>query len=295
MKKQTGVLILILVFTAAAFAGAQEEGKRPFILVSNDDGFDTPGIQALAAALTTLGDVVIVAPKGNQSGSSQSIIYKVPIFFGRAEPIGDVPVWWVDSTPATTVRFALEELFKERRPDLVVSGINGGVNIGDGVYYSGTIGAAREGAMRGIPAIAVSMERRDADHDGAAAAAVRIARMYLSMDNRPELLNVNIPGGDITEKTPFFVTTIRASEPDSKAIVRDNPREPGQQYFWVMFKGYTGAVPGSDLHALMQGAISVMPLLVDPVAQKHVDNLRSILSRLHQTDCCLNHGCCIIV
>ena len=279
MKKQIAVLILIVVLAVVASAGAQEESTRPFILISNDDGYDKPGIQALAAAFAKLGDVVVVAPKANRSGSSQSIIYKVPIFFGQAEPIGNIPVWWVENTPASTVRFALEGLLKDRKPDLVVSGVNKGVNIGDALYYSGTIGAAREGAMRGIPAIAVSMDSKGKDFDGAAAAAVRIAEIYLSMDNRPELLNVNIPGGEITEETPFIVTTIRAGEPDSEAIVRDNPREPGGQYFWVMFRGYTKAEPGSDLHALMQGAISVMPLLVDPVAHELVEGLRSSLTR----------------
>ena len=173
---------------------------RPLLLASNDDGYDAPGLRALVGVLETWADVVIVAPKHEQSGQSHAISLHHPL---RHEVMGD-DVHAIDGTPADCVYCALyREGLLPRRPDLVVSGMNHGPNLGSDVYYSGTVAAAREGALRGVPAIAFSMGGgagggRSEGLSTCAALASELARRMLEAV-RPEgqaaLLNVNFPAG----------------------------------------------------------------------------------------------------
>jgi 5'-nucleotidase len=251
----TGIVLLIL----SLFAAAQE---RPLILISNDDGYSTEGIRALAAEFQKLGTVIVVAPRTNASGVGHGITYRTPVFYGEAQKIGDAPVWWVDALPATCVRWALDTRFEGKRPDLIVSGINRGENIGWAVYYSGTLGAAREGAFEGIPAIAVSMAARGNDWAGGAAVARRIAEQYLDMAQKPALLNINLPEGMLTEATPVQVTTLATVRFPTSYDNRVSPRD-GLSYYWTIIGDPDTAPAGTDLHALQQGAVSVTPLIVD--------------------------------
>src|SRR5687767_497706 len=148
----------------------------PLILITNDDGVHAPGIHALAAALAKLGDVHVVAPDREVSACGQSLTLKHPL---RAEQI-ETNVWSVDGTPADCVNLALVKLLP-RRPELVVSGINRGANLGEDIFYSGTVGGAREGTFFGVPSIAVSLAvRADAEFGPAAAFAARLAGAVLS-------------------------------------------------------------------------------------------------------------------
>src|SRR5258708_35708481 len=167
---------------------------QPLILITNEYGVQAPGILALAQALRPLGEVHVVAPDREVSACSQSLTLKHPL---RAEPL-EQRVYSVDGTPADCVNLALVKLLP-RRPDLVVSGINRGANMGEDVFYSGTVGGAREGTFFGVPSIAVSLavrEAREMDFGAAAAFAAKLAAMVLSK-GLPErtLLNVNVPPG----------------------------------------------------------------------------------------------------
>src|SRR5262245_42302466 len=164
---------------------------NPLILVTNDDGVMAPGIRALASALGSEGEVFVVAPDREVSACAQSLTLKHPL---RAEKIEE-RIYSVDGTPADCVNLAIVKLLP-RRPELVVSGINRGPNLGEDVFYSGTVGGAREGSFFGVPAFAISLMARggDADYGAAASFASRLAAMVLDK-GLPErtILNVNVP------------------------------------------------------------------------------------------------------
>ena len=167
--------------------------NTPLLLVTNDDGVDAAGIRALVSALRPLGDTFIVAPDREVSACAQSLTLSRPIDAREVEP----RVFSVDGTPADCVHLAIERLLP-RRPDLVVSGINRGANLGDDVFYSGTVGGAREGVFFGVPALAMSLATRGgADFGPAAAIAARLARLVLERGlPASTLLNVNVPQGE---------------------------------------------------------------------------------------------------
>src|SRR5881392_1512620 len=153
--------------------------KLPHILLTNDDGYDAPGLKALAGALEGWATVSIVAPNGEKSGAAQSLTLRQPIV---CHPKGEGH-WAVDGTPADAVIVALHKLLPEK-PDLVISGINHGANMGENVYYSGTVGAAREGALHHIPAVAISLCARKSEQNFANAA--RVARAVAELILRSE-------------------------------------------------------------------------------------------------------------
>lgn len=251
---------MILLFAVKAFAAFDE---KPLILVTNDDGYDKEGIHALALEFSKFGQVIVVAPLNNASGVGHGITYKTPISFGKSNHIDGVEVYWVDALPATCVRWAMDVVFKQRKPDLVVSGINRGENVGMGVYYSGTVGAAREGAFVGAPAIAVSMASGEkVDWTGGAVATLRIAKAYLTMSNRPPMLNINLPVGKITESTPLKITRLTHVRWQADYDERINPRTGGK-YFWITFAENDTSEPGSDSYELERGFITVTPMILD--------------------------------
>jgi 5'-nucleotidase len=228
----------------------------PLILVTNDDGVHAPGIKALAAALASKGEVHVVAPDREVSACSQSLTLKHPL---RAEKVEE-RVYAVDGTPADCVNLALVKLLP-RRPDLVVSGINRGANLGEDVFYSGTVGGAREGTFFGVPSIAMSLAvRADGDFRPAADFASRLAAMVLEK-GLPErtLLNVNVPPGN--PKTA--VTTVQGRREHEGTILEGlDPRR--KTYYWIEEgKDQWVSDEMSDIHAVRQGLISVTPLQTD--------------------------------
>ena len=238
---------------------------RPLILVSNDDGVAAAGLIALREALTSFADVYTVAPQLEQSAKSHSITLHHPLRFHEVEP----RVWAVDGTPADCVyvAFFLADLLP-RRPDLVVSGINHGPNLGNDVHYSGTVAAAREGTLRGVPSIAFS--NSSSDMEGAAQYAKRFCKQLLGAtapEGQAVLLNVNFP--------PVPPKGIRATRLGLRLYadeveVRDDPR--GRHYLWIGGPGHVKSHPveGADTEALDEGLISITPLSIEATQPDHM-------------------------
>jgi len=230
----------------------------PLILVTNDDGVHAPGIKALAAALAGLGAVHVVAPDREVSACAQSLTLKHPL---RAERVEE-RVYAVDGTPADCVNLALVKLLP-RRPDLVMSGINRGANMGEDVFYSGTVGGAREGTFFGVHSIAVSLavrEARDLDFSPAAAFAARLAGIVLAK-GLPErtLLNVNVPPG-----TPAGVAMTVQGRREHEGTIFEGLDPRRRTYYWIeegTDRWLTDEM--SDIHAVRSGLISVSPLQTD--------------------------------
>jgi 5'-nucleotidase len=228
------------------------------ILVSNDDGYLAPGLTALAEALRPIADIVVVAPDSNRSGSSNSLTLDRPLSVYRA----DNGFYFVNGTPSDCVHIALTGVLTEK-PDLVVSGINQGQNMGDDTLYSGTVAAATEGFLFGIPAIAFSQVEKGWAHVDAAA---RIAREFverrLEALNPPYLLNVNIPNlpyGQIRGITP----TRLGKRHQSEAVIKSQDPH-GREIFWIGSAGRAkDAGEGTDFHAVANGHVSVTPLQID--------------------------------
>ncbi|MDI3510253.1 MAG: 5'/3'-nucleotidase SurE [Pseudomonadota bacterium] len=234
------------------------------ILLCNDDGFRAPGIEALYEALRGLADVEVVAPEHNNSAKSNALTLHSPLYVHHA-PNG---FRYVNGTPADCVHIALTGLLGYR-PDLVVSGINNGANMGDDTIYSGTVGAAMEGYLFGIPAIAFSQTERGWGHLDAAAAkaAELVARLLPSLpkaDERaaPWLLNVNIPNLPADKLRGFKVARLGRRHAAEQVIIQQNPR--GETMYWIGSAGPAkDDAEGTDFHGTAQGYATITPLQVD--------------------------------
>jgi 5'-nucleotidase len=228
------------------------------ILISNDDGYLAPGIVALADALAAVADIVVVAPDSNRSGASNSLSLDRPLSLQRAAN----GFYFVNGTPTDCVHIALTALLEEA-PDLVVSGINNGANMGDDTLYSGTVAAATEGFLFGIPAIAFSqVEYGWANVDAAARLARDLVLRRFDTLPQPYLLNVNIPNLPY-ERLNQVVATRLGRRHSAEPVVR--ARDPrGREIFWIGPPGATrDAGEGTDFYAVAQGRVSVTPLQID--------------------------------
>ncbi len=231
------------------------------ILVTNDDGILAPGLHALEAALAEVGEVYTVAPLYEQSGAGRRITLRKPF---RYEPHG-VRRYAVDGTPADCAMMAIT-LLLDFKPDVVVSGINNGPNLGENVYYSGTIAGAAEGAKWGIPAIAMSVNQRvDIDYGPAAAIAAKVTRKVCEDGLPPGIvLNVNVPhpaydGVEITHQSRKISRNLMVETRD--------PR--GRPYYWMHEEvPLDDAEPGSDYAAVRDGKVSITPLSFDHTARE---------------------------
>lgn len=248
--------------------------SRPLVLLANDDGYRSVGINALAAALRVFADVVICAPETEQSAASHALSLHRPLRLFRH---GD-GIYSVDGTPADCVYVALyaQQRLLPRRPDLVVSGMNHGVNLGDDVFYSGTVAAAREGALKGIPSIACSASL-DADLARASAVAAKVALSLLQSEDRSAvLLNVNVPAGDTW---PVRATSLGHRIYKDEVEFRHDPR--GREYLWI---GGPGAEhqprPGSDTEAYDEGVVSVTPLVLDLWGARAASRVEALVAAL---------------
>jgi 5'-nucleotidase len=230
------------------------------ILVANDDGYLAPGLAALVQACEGLGELDVVAPEQNASGTSNSLT------LNRGLSVYTTPGGhrYINGTPSDCVHVALSGLL-EQRPDLVVSGINNGANMGDDTLYSGTVAAAMEGYLFGIPAIAFSQVEKGWAHLDAAA---RLAREVIQHVLRtppartPWLLNVNIPNRPDADLLPRVVTRLGRRHASEPVIRQTSPR--GDLLYWIGPAGDAReAGPGTDFHATANGAISITPLQVD--------------------------------
>ncbi|MDD9971431.1 MAG: 5'/3'-nucleotidase SurE [Myxococcales bacterium] len=240
--------------------------ERPLILLTNDDGVHAAGIKALQEAVRPLADVVVVAPTHEQSGMSHAVTIDRPL---RHIEYGD-GVHSIDGTPADCVYLALfEERFLSRRPDLVLSGINHGPNLGTSVFYSGTVAGAREAAMRGIHAMALSLEgREDSDFGPAAARTAGFVERFFEA-TKPEgqtvLLNINFPS-ELRGETR--VTRVGRQIYEENVIPRRDPG--GREYFWLGGRVIdNGQIENSDAQAVAEGAVSVTPLRLEATLSDH--------------------------
>ena len=230
------------------------------ILISNDDGLSARGIKALAARMEQLGKITVVAPDRNCSGASNSLTLDAPIRI-HEERAG---VHRVAGTPTDCVHIALTGLL-EKDPDLVVSGINHGANLGDDVIYSGTVAAAMEGRFLGLPAIALSLvcdERPRHFESGAEAGARLVAQLLAQPLPADTILNVNIPDLPWSEIQGFEVTRLGHRHRAEPCIAASDPR--GRPMYWIGPAGEEeDAGPGTDFDAIRRGYISVTPIHVD--------------------------------
>lgn len=238
------------------------------ILISNDDGYLAPGIQALADALAAIADIVVVAPEGNRSGASNSLSLDRPLSVQRA-PNG---FYFVNGTPTDCVHIALTAMLAEK-PDLVVSGINNGPNMGDDTLYSGTVAAATEAYLFGIPAIAFSQGAYGWEYiDDAARVARDIVQRHVDTLPQPYLLNVNIPNRPYETMGPLSATRLGKRHQSEPVIRSHDPR--GREIFWIGPPGACrDAGEGTDFHAVAQGRVSLTPLQVDLTHRTQLETL----------------------
>ena len=229
------------------------------ILISNDDGYRAEGIEVLARTLATNADITVVAPERNRSGASNSLTLERPL---RCHHAGGA-VYYVDGTPTDCVHLAITGLLQEE-PDIVVSGINAGANLGDDVLYSGTVAAAMEGRFLGLPAIAISLAGQQLrNYDSAAKVAeLIVARLQahpLSMDT---ILNINVPDLPWEQIEGLEVTRLGHRHKAEPVIKSKDPR--GRDIYWVGPAGAEqDAGPGTDFHAIRHNRVSITPIKVD--------------------------------
>lgn len=242
----------------------------PRILVTNDDGVYSEGVRALGRALACLGDVIIVAPLGESSAIGHALTLSRPLRLDQLEP----NVWCVDGTPTDCINLAVARVF-DSLPDLVVSGINKGYNLGDDVTYSGTVAGAIEGTLIGIPSIAVSASRsrREIDFTQSCEAAVRVASGVLERGlPKRVLLNINVPS---RPAHGMKVTTQAVGRQTTAVRVGEDPR--GRPYHWIEeVQREWEPDPRSDIEAVKAGWISVTPLQLDLTAGGAMEFVESL-------------------
>jgi 5'-nucleotidase len=227
------------------------------ILLSNDDGYFAPGIEALAEALRPLAEITVVAPERDRSGASNSLTLDRPMRLRQAAN----GFYFVNGTPTDCVHLAVTGMF-DHLPDMVVSGINLGANMGDDTIYSGTVAAAMEGYLLGVPAIAVSLTSKEGRHFATAARLARelVERFLREGFGQPVLLNVNVP--DVPALEGVRVTRLGRRHKAEPAVPQVTPRH--ETVYWVGAAGEAAdAGAGTDFHAVAHGYASITPLQVD--------------------------------
>ncbi len=245
------------------------------ILLSNDDGYFAPGLAALADAMRGLGEVTVVAPERDRSGASNSLTLDRPLRVRRSHS-GFI---YVDGTPTDCVHLAVTGLL-DHIPDIVVSGVNDGANMGDDTIYSGTVAAATEGFLLGLPSIAVSMVSRSNGHFASAArvASELVARIARAPLQAPMLLNVNVPDLPWDALGAWQVTRLGKRHKAQPAIPAQNPR--GETVYWVGAAGAAqDAGEGTDFHTVSSGAVSITPLQMDLTYFDQLPALRTWLAQ----------------
>ena len=243
------------------------------ILLSNDDGYFAPGLAALAQALAPFADVAVVAPERDRSGASNSLTLDRPLILRQA-PGG---FHYVNGTPTDCVHLAVTGML-DHLPDIVISGINHGANMGDDTIYSGTVAAATEGYLLGIPSIAISLASHGGRHfDTAARVAADLVRRIQAMPPaEPMLLNVNVPDVSWDELGGMGVTRLGKRHKAESVVKTTNPR--GQTVYWVGAAGAAqDAGEGTDFHAVANGRVSITPLQMDLTRYSQMDGVKSWL------------------
>ncbi len=242
-----------------------------FILLSNDDGYFAPGLATLAEHISKIADIVVVAPERNRSGASNSLTLDRPLTVRQASN----GFYYVNGTPTDCVHLAVTGLI-EQTPDMVISGINDGANMGDDTIYSGTVAAAMEGYLLGIPSFAVSMSQHNATHfETAAKVIVEIIEHYKTQAFPPPvLMNINVPDVPYSELKGQVVTRLGKRHKAEPVIKSKSPR--GEQLYWVGPAGAAAdAGEGTDFYAVSNNQVSLTPLKADLTNHNQLDALKS--------------------
>ncbi len=238
------------------------------ILVSNDDGINAFGLRCLSEALADLGEVIIVAPDRNRSGASNSLTLDSPL---RVETLDEGKRYSVKGTPTDCVHFAVNQLLQPW-PNIVVSGINHGANLGDDVIYSGTVAAATEGRHMGLPAVAMSLVGETHFASAAYYAKLIVQRLQNYPLPSDQILNVNVPDLPLEQIKGIKITRLGNRHRDEKMIAMMDPR--GKPVYWVGPPGEKqDAGEGTDFHAIEHGYVSITPLHVDMTAYNSIAEL----------------------
>jgi 5'-nucleotidase len=241
------------------------------ILLSNDDGYFAPGLACLATHLAAIADVVVVAPERDRSGASNSLTLDRPLNLRRAASGFN----YVNGTPTDCVHLAVTGML-DYQPDMVISGINSGANMGDDTIYSGTVAAATEGFLLGIPAIAISLAGHELAHyETAAKVAVELVRRFeKNTHSAPWLLNVNVPDVAYEQLQGMEVTRLGKRHKAEPVVKAQNPH--GQTVYWVGAAGKAqDAGAGTDFHAISNRRVSITPLQIDLTQYGQLDAVRS--------------------
>lgn len=265
------VLLLILSLLSAMACAADEATPRYHVLISNDDGVDAPGIEALAAAVAAdpAYRVTVVAPAEPQSGKGHALNIEGLLEVSRHDPVAGCETWAVEGTPASSVRVALSGILADDQPDLVLSGINRGENCGRIAWYSGTVGAAREAVLAGVPAVAYSLQLDWSDPKPDYHAAARWAKGVVDAVRRHGLpsgvlLNVNLPRDPAT--TRGYRLARMGLAPDRVNRYELDREEGGTRWFRSRWAPPEEHTPGADTRELEQGWVTVVPLGLDQTA-----------------------------
>jgi len=244
------------------------------ILLSNDDGYFAPGITLLAEMLSPLGEVTVVAPERDRSGASNSLTLDRPLTVRRARG----RVFFVNGTPTDCVHLAVTGLLKEL-PDIVISGINHGANMGDDTIYSGTVAAATEGFLLGIPSIAISLVSDGGDHFRTAGqvAVELVTRFQRCAFEAPVLLNVNVPDLEQARLRGMQVTRLGKRHKAEPVVKSKTPR--GETVYWIGAAGSAqDAGEGTDFHAVANGRVSITPLQMDLTRYSQLESVAAWLA-----------------
>jgi 5'-nucleotidase len=258
-------------------SGAARNTAKPHILITNDDGIEAPGLRALVEGLQDMAKLTVVAPSHERSASAQSLTLRQPIY---CDQIADNE-YAVEGTPADAVILAFYTLLSEK-PDLVISGINRGANVGENVYYSGTVGAAMEGALNRVPSIALSLAYKGKDADfGPAVRFAQVLAPLVLKEGLPSgvLLNVNVP-----QRWNGDVRFVRQSSKITRNVLQPGKDPRGRNYYWLHEQQIIeGIDPDTDQAAIRDGAISVTPLVIDHTHMASLNHLSSWAKILEET------------
>jgi 5'-nucleotidase len=283
-------LFVCLTLTLILSTLTGSAGEPVHVLVANDDGIDSPGLEAIAAVIAAdpAYRVTVVAPAQQQSVSGHGLITRTEVKVVEHDAVAGCPSWSVDATPATVARVALTALLVEDPPDLVVSGINRGENDGLGAWTSGTVAVAREGAYAGIPSLAVSLQLNWSDPQPDFETAARWAKPVIDAMRDNGLppgvyLNVNVPV-ETTSIRGYRVTRMGLDESEDARYVLARADSDGTRWFLSRWKPPKETTPGGDTHALVSGWVTIAPLGLDQTADAAFPLLQQLELRAPATD-----------
>lgn len=262
-----------------------EEKTIKQILISNDDGVNAEGIKVIAKVMQAYGHVTVVAPDRERSGHSHSITTKLPLRASKLSEESNLSVYSLDGTPVDCIKWALERLYSDSYPDIVISGINKGANVGQDIFYSGTIGAAREASLYGIPAISISAGRDKNEK-------VDFAWIEASIEAlMPKLLNIDIPQNhilnvNIPSVLPSEVKGVKVVEMDiahKRFDFKDYADTKGHPVYWMnsLYQTSTGSTQ-SDHFYVKEGYVTVSPINVSASAREMLSQLNEIFNTMEE-------------